>query len=174
MEPRTRIALIGLGNDFRHDDGVGLAVVDALRTRAAHRPLPRGTALSTCDGDPGRLIALWHEADLAVVVESAHAYPDQPGRVVRLEQDGRQLAGPSRTHSHGHVLAEGIELSRIFGRLPGRLVVYAVQGVDSSLGSGLSPTIAAEVARVAERIEDEVALHRCAVAHDRQPAMHAL
>ncbi|MGW2559405.1 hydrogenase maturation protease [Streptomyces sp. NPDC001514] len=166
MKRPTRIALIGLGNDFRHDDGVGWAVIDELRRRAAGRPLPPGTALSTCDGDPGRLIGLWHERDLAVVVDAGHAYPDHPGRVSRLELDGRQLTSTAPAVSHGRVLGEAVELSRLLRRLPGRLVVYAVQGVNSALGNGLTPTIAAVVEPVAGRVEEEIARHRDAALSD--------
>ncbi|MFD9825146.1 hydrogenase maturation protease, partial [Streptomyces violascens] len=87
MTGRTRIAVIGVGDDFRRDDGAGGAVVDRLRERAVERPLPAGTVLATCDGDPARLIALWEGADLAVVVDAAHAHPANPGRVHRLDLD---------------------------------------------------------------------------------------
>lgn len=40
MTIRTRIAVIGVGNDFRRDDGVGWTVIDRLREQAAVRPFP--------------------------------------------------------------------------------------------------------------------------------------
>ena len=40
-----RIALIGVGNDFRRDDAIGWVVVERLRART----LPPGTRLLTCD-----------------------------------------------------------------------------------------------------------------------------
>lgn len=36
----ARIAIIGVGNEFRHDDGVAWAVIARLRERAVGRPLP--------------------------------------------------------------------------------------------------------------------------------------
>ncbi|MFD9637242.1 hypothetical protein [Streptomyces violascens] len=58
MTIRTCIAIIGVGNDLRRDDGVGWAVIDRLGQRAAARPFPAGTVLAACDGDPVRLIGL--------------------------------------------------------------------------------------------------------------------
>lgn len=40
--PRSaRIAIIGVGNEFRHDDGAAWAVIARLRERADGRPCPR-------------------------------------------------------------------------------------------------------------------------------------
>ncbi|MER5301240.1 hydrogenase maturation protease [Streptomyces lasiicapitis] len=164
MKERTHIAVVGVGNEYRHDDGIGWAVVGRLRERAARRLLPSGTTLAACDGDPGRLIALWEGAELAVVVDAAHAHPGMPGRVHRIELDAARLAQPPRTSSHGLGLGEAVELARVLGRLPGRLVVYAVEIADSSLGTGLSPGVAEALAPLAESVELEIVRHRDAAA----------
>ncbi|MFZ3573044.1 hydrogenase maturation protease [Streptomyces sp. BH097] len=164
MAARTRIAVIGVGNEFRRDDGVGWAVVDRLREHAVRRPLPAGTVLATCDGDPGRLIGLWEGAALAVLVDAAHAHPGQPGRVHRIELDAERLNQPPTTSSHGLGLGEAVELARVLGRLPGRLVVYAVEGGDSSLGTHMSGAVAAVVDPLAASVEDEIVRHRDAAA----------
>ncbi|MFJ8956395.1 hydrogenase maturation protease [Streptomyces sp. NPDC102381] len=164
MAGHTRIAVIGVGNEFRRDDGVGWAVVDRLRGRAARRPLPAGTVLDVCDGDPGRLIGLWEWVGLAVVVDAAHAHPGKPGRVHRIELDSGWLNQPPTTSSHGMGLGEAVELSRVLGRLPGRLVVYAVEVGDSSLGTAMSGAVAAVVDPLAASVEDEIAHYSDAVA----------
>ncbi|MCX4673714.1 hydrogenase maturation protease [Streptomyces sp. NBC_01381] len=101
MPTRTHIAVIGVGNEFRRDDGLGWAVIARFRERAAERPLPAGTVLATCDGDPARLIGLREGSDLAVVVDAAHAHPAHPGRVHRLALDADAPARPGTTGSHG-------------------------------------------------------------------------
>ncbi|MFP3986676.1 hydrogenase maturation protease [Streptomyces sp. E11-3] len=164
MGTRMRMAVIGVGNDFRRDDGVGWAVVARLRERSAARPLPPGTVLALCDGDPGRLIGLWEGADLAVVVDAAHAHPGTPGRVHRLELDSERLSQPPTTSSHGLGLGEAVELARVLGRLPGRLVAYAVEGADTSMGTGLTPAVAAVVAPLAESVAAEIIRHSGAAA----------
>lgn len=157
-----RIAVIGVGNEFRRDDGVGWAVIARLRKRTGAPPLPPDTVLATCDGDPARLIGLWEDAGLAVVVDAAHAHPGSPGRVHRLELDGERLAGSTATSSHGLGLGEAVELARALGRLPERLVVYAVEGADDSLGTGLSPAVAAAVAPLVDTVRDEIARYHAA------------
>lgn len=157
MRSRGRIAVIGVGNEFRRDDGVGWAVLARLRERAGDRPLPPDTRLATCDGDPGRLIGLWEGARLAVVVDAAHAHPGTPGRVHRLELDAGLLAQPSTTSSHGLGLGEAVELARVLGLLPEHLVVYAVEGAESDMGTGLSPAVADAVEPLVAAVEDEIA-----------------
>ncbi|MDC0765386.1 hydrogenase maturation protease [Streptomyces sp. HD] len=159
MNIRGRIAVIGVGNEFRRDDGVGWAVLARLRERAVDRPLPPDTDLAACDGDPGRLIGLWAGARLAVVVDAAHAHPGTPGRVHRLALDAGVLAQPSATSSHGLGLGEAVELARVLGLLPGHLVVYAVEGAESELGTGLSPAVAEAVEPVVRAVEEEIARH---------------
>ena len=160
MGSRQRIAVIGVGNEFRRDDGAGWAVLAGLRKRASERPLPSDTVLATCDGDPGRLIGLWQDAELAVVVDAAHAHPGVPGRVHRLELDAGHPAQPPTTSSHGLGLGEAVELARALGQLPDHLVVYAVEGADSTLGTGLSPAVAAAVEPLVRAVESEIARHR--------------
>ncbi|MBX7553284.1 hydrogenase maturation protease [Streptomyces sp. NPDC004232] len=156
-----RIAVIGIGNEFRHDDGVGLAVLGVLAERTGKDLLPAGTALLVCDGEPARLISLWENARLAVVIDCARAEPARPGRVHRLKLDGDRLLRQSgATSSHRLGLGDAVELARLLDRLPDRLVVYAVEGADSSLGTGLSARVAARVGPLADRIADEI--HRYA------------
>ncbi|PWI13200.1 peptidase M52 [Streptomyces sp. Act143] len=164
MQRRGRIAVIGVGNEFRRDDGVGWAVLARLRERS----LPPGTDLATCDGDPGRLIGLWEGARLAIVVDAAHAHPGTPGRVHRLELDAGLLDRPPTTSSHGLGLGEAVELARVLGLLPEHLVVYAVEGTDSALGTGLSPAVADAVEPLVAAVADEIA--RGADAPARGPA----
>ncbi|GHF37412.1 hydrogenase maturation protease [Streptomyces griseosporeus] len=159
MDRRQRIAVIGVGNDFRRDDGVGWAVVDRLRERAGRRPLPPGTMLATCDGEPGRLIGLWEGVAFAVVVDAAHAHPGTPGRVHRLELGGGTLGGGSATSSHGLGLGEAVQLAAALDRLPGRLVVYAVEGAEASFGNALSPAVAEAADALAETVEKEITRH---------------
>jgi hydrogenase maturation protease len=157
-----RITVIGVGNEFRRDDAVGPTVVSRLRERADDLPLPPETVLATCDGDPGRLIGLWEGAGLAVVVDAAHAHPGSPGRVHRLELGAGRSARPGATSSHGLGLGEAVELARALGRLPGRLVVYAVEGVDGSFGTGLSPAVAASLEPLVGMVRDEIRRYHAA------------
>ncbi|GAA2003475.1 hypothetical protein [Catenulispora subtropica] len=84
--------VIGVGEEFRHDDAVGPAVVAELRRSAVAGTLPPGTRLEVCFGEPTELIELWRGAGLAIVVDAAAADPRAglaAGDAVRWEVCGR-------------------------------------------------------------------------------------
>ena len=89
--------VIGVGNEFRRDDGAGPAVVARLRDLA-----PPGVRLVITDGEPTRLIEAWAGAALAVVVDAVRAAPPRPGTVHRFVVDGA-----------GHPDGPGGELARL-------------------------------------------------------------
>jgi hydrogenase maturation protease len=168
---RSGTVVIGIGNEYRRDDAVGSAVVTALAERGARRPLPGGTSLRMSDGEPTHLVSLWENARLAVVVDAARVRPAVPGRVHRLEPaDGRYPPTARTAGSHGLGLADAIRLARHLGRLPARLVVYAVEGADFALGTGLSGPVAARVESLADHIAAEVARHARSGAGTGDPA----
>lgn len=146
----TREALtvvIGVGNEFRRDDGAGPAVVARLRDLA-----PDGVRLVVTDGEPARLIEAWAGAALAVVVDAVRAEPSRPGTVHRFAVD-RPGAGAGRpASSHGLGLDDAISLAVALDRMPGRLVVHAIEAADLTLGLGLTPLVAAAVDPVARAV----------------------
>ncbi|MEV0691575.1 hydrogenase maturation protease [Streptomyces sp. NPDC050388] len=162
MKPLVSTVVIGIGNEFRRDDGVGWAVVALLRDRAALWPLPSGTVLAQCDADPGRLIGLWENTGLAVVVDACFPPSAHPGRTHRwcTASDGvLRRTAPARHSTHGFGLTEAQRLADSLGRSPDRLVVYAVEGADRSLGTGLTPAVACAVPHVARWIAVDVERH---------------
>ena len=151
--------VIGVGNEFRRDDGAGPAVVARLRDLA-----PPGVELVTMDGEPTRLIEAWTGAALAaVVVDAVRAEPPQPGTVHRFVVD-RPGARGSRTaratSSHGLGLDDAISLALVLDRMPARLIVHAIEAADLTQGTGLTPAVAAAIDIVASAILDDLASHR--------------
>jgi hydrogenase maturation protease len=151
-----RIVLIGVGNEYRHDDGVALAVLGELTAGGVE-----ADRLALCDGEPTRLIDLWDGAALAVVVDAVHAHPGRPGRIHRFHARAEAPAaeGPG-AGSHGLGLGEAVALARILDRLPDELLVIAVEGADFSIGEGLSPDVAEAVPRTADLVRESIAAHR--------------
>jgi len=145
-----KAAVIGVGNEFRRDDGVGPAVI----ARLAQLDLP-DVALTVSDGEPSQLIDVWTDTDLTVVVDAVLSGHAQPGRVHRTclgaLSDGVRAAS---THAVG--IPEAVRLADALGRAPRRLVVYAVEAADLGFGVGLSPPVAASVEHVVRAVAMEL------------------
>jgi hydrogenase maturation protease len=143
----AHVVVIGIGSEFRHDDGVGPAVIGRLRG-----VVPPGVELVTTDGEPARLVEAWTGAKLAVVVDAVRAPQPHPGRVHRFVLD-RPGTGPQQAaSSHGLGLDDAVGLSLALDRMPGRLIVHAIEAADLSQGTGLTPAVAAAVSAVADAV----------------------
>lgn len=144
----TRAVVIGLGNTFRRDDGVGPAVAAAVE----------GMGLAgvrvVCPGESAGIIDAWDGAALAVVVDAAAG--GTPGRVRQCDLDA--LAGETPVSSHELSLRQTHDLARVLDRAPGRVVVVSVDVADTGYGMGLSAAVAAalpDAVRVVERVLGE-------------------
>jgi len=135
---RRPVVVIGVGNEFRRDDGIGPEVVSRLRRQA-----PDGVRLLVSDGDPTRMIEAWTGASLAVVVDVVLADSPVAGRLHRIVVDQADDASTHPVSSHGLGLGESVALARALGRMPERLIVHAVEAADVRQGVGLSPAVAA-------------------------------
>ena len=148
---RGPVVVIGVGNEFRRDDGAGPAVISQLRGR-----VPAGVRLVITDGEPTRLIDAWAGAALAVVVDAVRAQPSCPGRVHRFVLD-RPRTGAGRTaSSHGFGLDDAVSLAEALDRMPGRLIVHAIEAADLTQGTGLTPAVAAAIGIAATAVLDDI------------------
>ena len=147
--------VIGIGNEFRRDDGAGPAVIGQLRGR-----VPAGVRLVVTDGEPTRLIDAWTGAALAVLVDAVRAQPPHPGQVHRFVVDWPGTAAGQAASSHGFGLDDAIALAVALDRMPGRLIVHAIEAADLTQGPGLTPAVAAAVEIVALAVLDDVGASR--------------
>ena len=144
------MVVIGIGNPYRHDDGVGPAVVERLRRSGV-----AGVTLAECDGEPTRLLDLWAGTDLAVVVDAVRTGRRRPGNVHRRSLRHPSMSGNGPASSHGVDLGDAVALAAALDRLPGTLLLYAVEAADTSLGVGLSPEVEAVLDELVDEIVDE-------------------
>jgi hydrogenase maturation protease len=145
--------VIGVGNEWRRDDGAGWAVA-----RAVGAGLGGAVEVVLTDGEPARLLDAWAGVALAVVVDAVRTGAE-PGSVHVLEL-GDVMAGvaPARSPGASHALGldTAVRLGAALGRLPQRLVVVGVEGADFGDGQGLSPTVAGAVESAAAEVRAAV------------------
>ena len=151
--------VIGVGNSFRRDDGIGPAV--AAEIERQQRP---GVRVVISDGEPSGLIEAWSGVDLAIIVDALHGRPGTghpggpvaaPGRVHRVTPAALETSGRAGS-SHGLGLPDAFRLGHALGRLPARAVIVAVEAADTRPGPGLSAAVAAAVADAVAAVAAEL------------------
>jgi hydrogenase maturation protease len=149
-EPGGRTLVIGIGNAWRNDDAAGLAVARLLDGLEGADVIER-------EGEPTSLIDAWEGAEAVWLVDAVSSGAE-PGTVHRHDASEQELpAQLFRTSTHHFGLAEAVELARAVGRLPGRTIVFGIEGKSFDTGETLSPEVEAASARVAEAVREEVA-----------------
>ena len=145
MSPRT--VVIGIGNRLRGDDAAGVEVTERLR-----EAVPRGVEVVACDAEPSRLMEAWGGADTVVLVDTVSSGAPA-GTLHRFEAGESAVpARAFRSSTHAIGIADTIELARALGRLPRRVRVYGVEGVDFGTGRPLTPAVETAVGRVVDDV----------------------
>ncbi len=136
------VLVIGVGNEYREDDGVGVWVARRL---AAH-----GLRAVERSGEGAGLIDAWSGAARVIVVDAATAGA-APGTLHRFDATRTVLPrGVFRCSSHDFGVAEGIETARVLGRLPPALELYAIEGARFGHGTEMTPAVAAAAGRLVD------------------------
>ena len=118
--------------------------------------VPPDVRLVVTDGEPVRLMEAWTGAALAVVVDAVRADPPRPGMTHRFVVDSPRTGTRRAASSHGLGLDDAISLARALDRMPGQLIVHAIEAADLTEGPGLSPSVAAAVDTVASAVVADV------------------
>jgi hydrogenase maturation protease len=150
--PGRRVLVVGLGNDLRGDDGAGLAVARALRSGGAGAAI----AVEEAQGEPLDLIDRFATCAAVVIVDAMRSGAE-PGALLRFDASTDALPRGFERPGSTHAIALGdvLEIARALGRLPPRVVVYAVEGRCFDTGAALSGAVAAAVPGVAGAIRAE-------------------
>lgn len=150
--------VLGIGNDFRCDDGVGVAVarrIAELRIVGVHVMIDVG--------DPGSVLDAWTDVPLVIAVDAARCDAAQPGRIRRWSPG--HYGASAVMSSHGFGLAQTLSLGEALGRLPQRLLVFTVDVDDVSPQMTLTPAVASVVPQVVEAILTELETDPWAARH---------
>ena len=141
-------AAVCLGSAFRGDDAVGPVVADRLRAL--------GAPLLDCADEPTRLLDLWADLDLVVVVDAVRSAAP-PGTLHRVEVEGGSLPRELRLAStHAMGIVDALELGRALGRAPRRLVVIGVEGASFGTGEEMTPEVARAIDAVVDCVVTEL------------------
>ena len=140
-----------MGNPWRCDDAAGLQVARLLAGT-----LPPDVELLEREGEPTALIDAWEGATVLWLVDAVSSGA-APGTLHRLDASNDELPTELFRRSTHHVgVAEAVELARVLGRLPGRTVVFGIEGGSFEIGDQLTLAVAAAIEHTAAAVRAEV------------------
>jgi len=145
--------VIGIGNPDRGDDAVGPLIASRLIGCPCARVIVR-------NDDALALLEDWADAEAVILIDAAAAN-GLPGRIHRLQlapqaADDRVLGKLTLPSTHAFGLAEAVALARALARLPGHLIVYAVEGQLFSAGAPVTSAVLAAVDATVDLIRQEI------------------
>ncbi len=149
MENMKRRLVIGCGNLFRRDDGLGIRAIEWLRGES----LP--VAVELFDAGTSGLEVIFQARDCReLIIIDACRSGSEPGSVFRIPGSEVALRHTPALTLHDfrwdHALYAG---SRLFGEeFPQSVTVFLVEGSDFGFGDGLS----AEVTRALPKMVEQV------------------
>ena len=145
------IRFIGVGNEYRQDDGVGIFIARQLGLLR----LP-GARMVEIQRDATQLMDLWQGAEIVFVFDAVYS-GGTAGAVYRLDAVKEPLADDLfqlSTHKLG--IVEAVELSRALHQLPAELILYGIEGKNFGQGQGLSLQCKRSGLKVVQRVLDEI------------------
>ncbi len=142
----AQVLIIGVGNEFRGDDAVGLLVA-----RRAQSRLPRAAVLEA-SGEGAALMQTWAGRENVILIDAVYS-GGPAGTVYRFAAATEKIPTKFFHYStHAFSVAEAIEMARALGQLPPRLMLYGIEGGNFEAGARLSPEVERAAGEVLERV----------------------
>ena len=147
-----KTVVIGVGNEYRRDDAVGIVLARRLRARGLTK-----IEVVESSGEGAALMDAWAGADRVFIIDAVQ-FAGEAGSVRRIAAHEREVpSGFFNYSTHAFSVAESIELARALDQLPASLVIYGVEGRNFAMGQGFSPEVEAVIEEVETRIAAEIA-----------------
>ena len=143
--------LVGVGNEYRSDDGIGLAVARAIREKL----LP-SVIVKEESGEGAALMEAWQGFQNVIIVDAVSSGA-MPGTIFRIDANKETVPITFFHYStHAFSVAEAVELAKVINTLPSRLLVYGIEGAAFTAGVKISSIVKEAANRVIEQIMREI------------------
>jgi hydrogenase maturation protease len=159
--------VIGIGNTFRSDDGVGIWVARRLR-----HEISRGVSILEATGEGGALLEAWKGAASVFLLDAMRSGA-APGTIHRFDAAVEPIRAKFfRTSSHAFGVGEAVELARALNQLPPHLIIYGIEGANFGPGVELSAVVLRSAAEVCERLLSEACFSRTELGASKSVSEH--
>ena len=142
-----KVLFIGVGNEYRSDDGIGLVVARQIR----EKQIPFITVKEE-SGEGASLMNAWQGFDDVILIDAVSSGA-KPGTIVRFNAT-KEIIPTKFFHysTHAFGVAEAIELARALNTLPSNFIIYGIEGAIFTAGIDISPVVQESAKIVIEQV----------------------
>jgi hydrogenase maturation protease len=145
------VLIIGIGNEYRSDDGVGISIVREL----ANFNMPHVAILEML-GEGSSLMEAWKNYDSVIIFDAVYS-GEEAGKTFKFFVHEEKIPQRFFNYStHSFSLAEAVELSRILGELPNQMIIYGIEGQIFSEGNNLSTIVKQSADDVIKEVSEAI------------------
>jgi hydrogenase maturation protease len=148
-----KIGVIGLGNPLRRDDGIGILLLERVRTQKKYEK-----KIECIDGGTGGMAVLHVLARFdTVLIIDAVDFHGRHGEVRLFSfEDIQTLNTTGRLSTHDVDFLQVLRLSQDLHELPSNLMIFGIQPHDVSPGSGLSNVLQSALDDIYKKLSEEL------------------
>jgi hydrogenase maturation protease len=145
------LLVVGVGNVYRQDDGVGLFIIEELK----RMNLP-DVELWGNQRDMMDLLEKWKNRTNVILFDAVYSKVD-PGTIYRFELPKETLPSFVFTCStHSFSVADISEIAMALGEHPERMIVYGIEGECFDHGQQLSDIVKEAAQRAIQRALEDI------------------
>jgi hydrogenase maturation protease len=139
--------VIGIGNEFRGDDALGIKAVKSLQS--SH---PNLAKYRFEQGDLSRLLDVWKDQEV-VLVDAIASKELKPGAIYLAFSYSELIKDRESLFStHGISLLETLELAMELNKMPTSIFFVGVEGSNWKMSNRLTEKVEKSISKVRERI----------------------
>lgn len=145
-----RVKIIGVGNEDRHDDGLGIVIARQLK-----EIVQPGVTVIEARREAMELLESWKDTEKVIMIDAVNG-TGKVGKVYRFSANKDPLPRNFSNYStHTFSLDQVIELARNLNGLPPELIIFGVQGKNYKVGRGLSKELNGSIKHVVSLMLEE-------------------
>jgi hydrogenase maturation protease len=144
--------VIGIGNNYRRDDGVGLEIAGRIEKMNLG-----DISVIKSNGDLTGILEEMGEFDKVIIADSVSSGA-RPGTVYRIVPDDSKYSfrREKKLSSHRFEINEVLRLAQNISKPVKNVIIYGIEGKDYSHGEGLSSEVREAAEKVAAGIIEDL------------------
>lgn len=151
MSDEKKILLIGVGNSFRSDDGVGGFIAGEVKAQKFLNVMcmeQRGEGVD--------LIEQWKGFSTVILIDAVSC-EGKPGTIFRFELPPNELPkNVFACSTHALNIADVIHLAKTLNQCPAKIIVYGIAGKNFEMGQKLSDEVQDAAFTVIDQLANEM------------------